>query len=605
MVTDRESGVADRAGEQDLRAAEDVRETVKSLAKYINGRKIYARNNPTLERFATEFYNALRSLLDRHGEVVLGVDQHTLRWEGNVVYDNEKRDESIAFVLYKDGIGEVSIHADATSEEVDAFVDILKDELHNSGGDATDIVTRLWKADFEHINYRVLDEYLVGQYGDGTSGSGQGMGSPLESDDHKDIPAVQDAGRVIVDTGRYEGSIEQYVGNLVDRAHPGATGHEREEAFQRFVESMFSINSEEMRLYREERQLELERDTLVDFLEAILAFTLLDNSKMFRDLSNVVDGICNYIIAEAQPETLVQTLLTIRSFSRQNDMTAAAADYFEKLEERFVDTELLLSLGKSVENWSGDASTNFFAYLFTVGRRCLPALCHLLEDMDHPRAHQAACDVLAGVAAEDVPAIIEGFNIDNPYIARDIVYLIRTVETDTIPPIVNELMFYPDLRVREEVISLLADVGSEDAVMMLIKLLDHDDKSTRIKVLNVIEDIENPMVANRMMSLAFDRVLGERSQEEREQVFRALGKTAGTRALPDIERMLSRKNPFAFGRNQKQQDKILAIRALEHVSGARSARLLRALSEDSNGLVRNKAQRALKVLRAARDGEPS
>jgi hypothetical protein len=93
-------------------------ETVlKALTKLVNGRKIYVENNPRLEQFRDEFTGALRRFFDQQEELVLSVEPHALKWEDTVVYENERREESLAFILFKDGIGEITLLPGVVSAE--------------------------------------------------------------------------------------------------------------------------------------------------------------------------------------------------------------------------------------------------------------------------------------------------------------------------------------------------------------------------------------------------------------------------------------------------------------------------------------------------------
>jgi HEAT repeat protein len=598
VVTERERPALDsREDAVDVGDVTRVTNLLQSLSKLIQGKKIYARNNPTLMKFAEEFHAGLRKYFKDHEDLVLGVEQQVLRWRGEIVYDADSRDENIAFLLYKDGIGEVSIDVDAPAEEVDLFIDIVKDELHRPDEDADDVVTQLWKADFNHISYRVLDEYLVGEYGEGRSGEAGATAGWLEKEDHTDTPGVEDKGRVIVDTDRYDGSIEGYLNELVDRSYPNCPAAERDLALQELVESMFNVNPHELQRCQEEFEVERKRDVLVDFLDAILPFVLKDNPKMFRDVCNVLDSVTSYILSESRLTALANTLLSLRAFAGSAESNPAAIAYLLALEERFTETEFLLSL----KDKAATEPQAVFSYYRQVGKRSVPAVCTLLQELDHPAAHQQACDVLVDVAAEDVPGIIDTFDLDEPRLAHDALYLLRRLGTGGVPSLVGELMFYPDARVRDETIQYLCEVGNDDAAVLLVRLLEHDDKQTRLKALGAMENVSSPIILNRIMLLAFDKELGGRSPDEREHVFRTLGKCVGTRALPDIKRMLSKKTPFGFGKGQKQQAKVLAIRALEHMPGDEALVMLGEMAADTNGFVKSRAQRALKSRQSRED----
>ncbi len=177
-------------GVQTDTAPDKVRAVFNCLSKLVLGKKIYARNNPTLIKFAEEFRAALDAFFEDEEVLVVSIDKHEIRWNDHVVYANDKRDESIAFILYKDGIGELSIANSVTPDEIEKFVDLVKDAVRAAWQDE-DIVTQLWKTDLEHITYRVLDEYLVGEFGEGRRGDKESELASLETEDHPDAPSFR------------------------------------------------------------------------------------------------------------------------------------------------------------------------------------------------------------------------------------------------------------------------------------------------------------------------------------------------------------------------------------------------------------------------------
>ena len=594
VMTDKNENpsIAAELAEDDRRDSEPVRAIIKSLSKFIQGKKIYAKNNPTLVKFAKEFDASLQAFFNDEDELVLTIEQYQIKWCDQPIYANDKRDESIAFLLYKDGIGELSIHSSVTFNELESFVDVLKDEVH-SFKTGEDVVTKLWKADFENIAYRVLDEYLVGQFGEGKLD--EAKKTPLETEDHPDLPSFEDKGREIVGTSEELESITTYLNHLLDQSHPMGSPEDREKRFEEMADSFFMINNEELRLCREELSSEKEHDALVDFLETIIDFTLLsDNHSVVRDTSNVIESIVDYLIEERNAVALAGTLEAIRSFFTGRSLDENLTTFFEHLEEKLTDTNFLTSLNDRISEGSPDVE-EVFAYYRAVGKRAAPTICALLEHLEGPRLHRIACDTLIDVAGDDIPLLIEKLSIDVPRVAQDAIYLIEKSDTKELPYLVEELMYYPDDRVRDEVIGYLARIGTGDAITLLIRLIDDVDKRIRIKTMAAIRDLNSPIILNKLIAVAFDKQFAGKTFDEQEQLFRVVGKQAGNDILPHIRSMIEKKSRLPFMKNQTKQNKLLAIRALENIATPESMNLLRVLAEDANDLVKSMARRALRV----------
>ena len=214
MTREPENNATATAAPEELAHLERVIDILKSLVRLIHGRKLYAENNPRLQEFEEGLSEDLARYFKLEDELVLVVEQYAIRWRDEVVYENEKREESIAFLLHKDGIGEISIGAGALGDELNHLVQILTDEFHRAAPDE-DVVTRFWNADFEHISYRVLDDYLAGDY---TELAALADPEEVPTEDHEELmPSLADRGREIISPRESAESIDEYLRRQIMR----------------------------------------------------------------------------------------------------------------------------------------------------------------------------------------------------------------------------------------------------------------------------------------------------------------------------------------------------------------------------------------------------
>lgn len=589
---------ADQAAE-DHHGVVGARAIIKCLARFIHGKKIYAKNNPTLTKFAKEFDKELRAFFEDHDELVLSIEKYRMKWNDEVVYENEKRDESIAFLLYKDGIGELSIQRPVAFDEIEKLVDLIKNEIHNFQNDE-DIVTKFWKADFENISYRVLDEYLVGQFGEGRPEEAEK--TPFESEDHPDLPSFDDRGRVIESKESLE-SIVVYLNQLVDRSAPQSGAVEREKRFQDMADSFFLVSDDEFRRCREELEREKNDDTLVRFQKDIIDFTLLqDNPSVVRDASNIIEGIVDFLVEEGNMDSLGATLAIVRGFLKRSVVGENVRSFFESMEEKLTTPDLLQSLVGSIRHPGADAGTTF-RYLAAVGKPAVTTICSLLEDLDGAELHRLACDTLIEIAGDDIHTVVDKLKIDVPRVAQDVVYLMEKCNLDELPEQIDELMYYPDNRVRVAIIGYLAEADSDRAAELLALLIDDADQHIRMKALSAAAAMQSPVMRDKLVAVAFGNDLGNRSFAEQEMVFTAAGRLAGDAILPDLVRMARKKSRLPFAKQQIKESKLLAIRALENMDSDAAYVLMEELARDQNDLVKSRARKVLNATQEIQGGE--
>lgn len=579
-----------QAGTEDEAGLRRARAILKSLAKFIHGKKIYAKTNPNLDKFAGELEESFRRFFEHEEMLVLAVDQFALKWEEETVYENDKREESMAFLLFKDGVGEITFHTGLTFEEVERFVDLVTEAMHNYSPEE-DIVTTLWKADFEHISYRVLEDPFV-------RSDEQGWGQEptqktREPDDHTDLPSFEDKGRVIVDQDSALEPLSTYLETLVVQYHPGVDGPEREERFQETMGMVFNVSSEELKLCQEDVGKEKSKDELSTLLGMILDFTLLQGSDTtVQDVSDVIDKLVAYIIEEGNPEVINEVYHHISHFL-ENELPEGVEQHCRRWEKDLTAKPVLLKLVEYAKSRPGEAG-GVFEYLKAIGAPAVEALCELLNEVSDPDLHKAASQAIVAAAGDGLADVMQRFDLDKPQIAVDVIHMVRAAKLKEIPKAVRELYYYPDICVRGEVIEFLSELGSDEAVQLLIKALDDEDKSVRMLGITALESVQKPLVTKRIKSLAFGKEIAKRDQDEREAVFKALGRILGQRAIPDLENLMSKKSLLKPGK--KKENKILCLRALEQIRSAPSRRLLEQLAEDDDDDVRANAQRLLAKL---------
>ncbi|MBI4720673.1 MAG: hypothetical protein HY770_05550, partial [Chitinivibrionia bacterium] len=224
-VSTSHNGPATAAGpdpaRNNLRNIEKVRAIFSALAKYINAKTIYASNNPTVAHFAEAFREAFRSYFEDEKELLLAVEQYQLKWRDEVVYRNTEKVDSLAFLLYKDGIGEVTIHSSVKQEELDQLADLIKNEIYNPSAHL-DIVGRLWQLQFTNIFYRVFDDSADGATGDGKGSGAESREGALHAGDHPEAPGGADDEPP---GARSDGTLEplyDYLLDIIEHTHPQA-----------------------------------------------------------------------------------------------------------------------------------------------------------------------------------------------------------------------------------------------------------------------------------------------------------------------------------------------------------------------------------------------
>ena len=574
-----------------------VSKVMKSLAKLVSGKKIYAENNPRLAKFREEFHANLQAYLEDETELVLLIEQTAIKWSGEVVYQNDKMDDSLAFLLYRDGVGEVTFEKDIDKDEIDRFVDVLTQEFHSREEDE-DIVTKFWKADFRSITYRVLEDYLSSEFGDGADVRkiGDSKEASIDFMDHEEnLPSLEDKGRVIIGATDPIGTIDAYFANIVKKTSPSQAAAALEQTFQNILESSLKVNENELMLCQEELQAETGSEPLVAFMESILSFTLLtQNPIAVRDVLNMSTRLIDFAIDEGQIKAIMGMYALISDFMNRASIPEHIVVACDEYRDKLSSDALLHDLTGNVEQWNRK-SAETLEFFSLMGEKSIPHLCKLLQSLKGQKAHQGVCDAILSIAGDDILRTLDFLDIENADIACDTVYLIRKAGITTITAKIKELIHYPDPRVKTEIITYLKEINDELAVPLLLKALADPEKSIRIKCLEMLKGMNHPEVLRKISALAFGKELAERELDEQETVFKVLGLAGTDETVELIKNMLGKRRLLKFGKSR--ENKFLAVRALENICTPESLAVLEGLAKDSNNLVQSRAGRARDTLR--------
>lgn len=581
-----------KAVRSDLRNLEKVRGIFASLAKFVNAQAIYQTNNPHFIKTAQAFDQSFRSYFETEAELVLTVSQYQLLWREQIVYDIGCNTESIAFLLYKDGIGEISIQAAVGRSELEQFTGILKGALYNPSAQF-DTASALWQAEFPNIFYRVLDEQTDGAGGDGDGSGNMNREQPLRANDHQDLALVEDNVRHRSDAALV--TLGAYFDALVEDEYPSVDTPTREAQLQRAIAAHVEHHAQELERWNAAPRSGHEGDELIAFLRVMLDFTQTRITRaVTRDVQDTIERLTHYIRDEGNIATLTATL-ELMGEADVASLDPGFATLLDRVEHDFTEPDYLTALARGLR--SGNTPEELLRYLSLAGENAITGLCELLARTSDEAIHEKCCDVLYNVAGNDLLGIIDRLDVSNPLIAGDVVRLLGRSPSGAIPAVVQRILSSQDSAIRRCAIDYLVQNGSDEAARLVVGLFKDANQGVRVRTFAALERLRHPLVVNELTSLCFAEQSVLKNPEELEFMFRALGKVAGVTVLPRLRQTVEKKHLLPSAKARSKRDKILALTALRYIPGEEARNLIEKLSQDSDQLVKTKAQHVLKSLK--------
>jgi HEAT repeat protein len=126
---------------------------VENMFKLARLQRMYNPNNELIKKQTAVFFEQAQKYFDRFEVLVLRITPTEIIFRGEPVYENANRQQSYAFKMFKDGVRKIIISKDVTRDELAQFLGIVESAFV-AGEAYEDLLSLLWKADFEHIAYR-------------------------------------------------------------------------------------------------------------------------------------------------------------------------------------------------------------------------------------------------------------------------------------------------------------------------------------------------------------------------------------------------------------------------------------------------------------------
>ena len=171
-----------------------VRELLKLLVKAQKARRLYQAKNAISDRLQAELFSKISSHFEEQGSFTLIIREFRIMLGEDLVYESNDRNDSLAFLLFRDGIRRLSFHPGLEEKELQDFLKCLN-RVALLSNEQDDLVTLFWDADFKSIKYFAVEELnaetdgprLEEQLSSGTSEGHRGSGTAPDAADLKDI----------------------------------------------------------------------------------------------------------------------------------------------------------------------------------------------------------------------------------------------------------------------------------------------------------------------------------------------------------------------------------------------------------------------------------
>jgi HEAT repeat protein len=550
----------------------NVKKLVELLIKTLKSTMIYPEDNPIPQEQKRKLFQRITQFLHENDQLCLEVINSQLYYKGEFIYQDTKENEGLVYSLHRDGISEITFKKDLTIQELNDLLEVFKVGTGSSSLE-DDLVTMLWENDFDHISYKVIEEFI-------------GMENVTSMLDFafSDFEKMEKRLRVLYSEMDLHAAVES----------------KREEQERMKVQNTFQnvknfVKDEVIKI----DQL-LEKDKNYDGIEGVLSvleevFAQDKEIFEFNESVKVVEKTMDQLLERGDFKSTYKTIQLIEELGQTyKDKSPQRASRLAESINRAGDSERI-KLVSSALNKEKELDLEWAkAYLSSLNWNSIFNILNMLGELKTYPARRMVCEVLADMGKEHFEMVARGLTDHRWYVVRNVVGILGKIGDPKALPYLKDTIKHDEVQVRRETIRALELIGGPEVAQVLLLALNDHSPRIRIKAINLLGKIGEKEILKPLLKIVKDKDFKNKSEEEKKAYLFSLVGIGKDQVVQDLKKII-RKGRW-FIREKDLETKILTIKALGLINTPKSQNALKELSQKGKKQLREISRRTLERL---------
>lgn len=540
-----------------------VEEMLILIGKALRAVQLYMPNNPVYQRAVENVRQSLRKIWEATGDLAFDIGETELRWEGNVVYTQEQKNESIAWTLFKDGVRSVTMRPGVEETEIIRFMQVLHQARTLAADAPDDLLTLLWQEDFQNLSYTFRE--LVSE-----------NAAPIEK------------------------------GETIPSSAPTEVRQQVEEEAPPKREGVVSIDDFDTTLYFLEDgeinylQQEVDREYSQDLRRNVLAmlFDLLElqtYGTVRAELISILENFIPYLLGSGDFRSVAFILRENRVIlQRARELIPEQKQSLEAIPGRLSQEDALAQLLQSLDEATVHPTAEDLGELFQELRpEALSTLAGWIRRLQDQTVRMLVQQAAERLAQQNPNEVLKALSSPDRATQLEMVRLAGQLKLAGSPDGMGRLLEAGDRELKLAVVEALVAIASPSGMRLLEKAVDDQERDVRIAVVRFLSNRGYRGVLQRVEAAVTGAKLKGVDLTEKMAFFEAYGALAGAAGIPVLEKMLIQKGGL-LARKEDPETRACAAMALGKVKGPAARAVLERAAQDKEALVRNAVSRALR-----------
>jgi hypothetical protein len=536
------------------------------LSKGIRATQLYLPNNPVYQRAVDNIRAAFRQIWQATDDLVFDVGETELRWEDNVVYSQDQRNESIAWTLFKDGVRSLTFRPGVEETEIVRFLGVLQQARNLQADAPDDLLTLLWAQDFQFVAYTFRE--LVSE-----------NAVPIEKGET--IPSTPPS---------------QIQHRVQEEAPPKREGLV---SIDDFDTTLYFLEDNEIDYLKKDVDREYSQDLRRNVLSMLFDLLELQTYGTVRaELISIVENFIPYLLGAGDFRSVAYILRETRAIlQRAREIIPEHRKTLEGLPSRLSQRDALSQLLQSLDEAAMHPTEEELAELFQeLAPEALPTLMGWLAKLHNERVRDLVQAAAARLAQANAGEVLKALGSEDSAAQLEMVKLAGRLKLPGAPDGMEPLLASGDRALKLAVVEALTAIASPSALRLLERAIDDGDRDVRIAAVRFLASRGYRNAAARVEAIVGGSKLRNADLTEKMAFFEAYGALVGAKGIAALDKLLVAKG--LLGKREDPETRACAAMALGKIRTPEARAVLERASQDKEPLVRNAVTRALREVGA-------
>jgi hypothetical protein len=533
------------------------------LSKGLRAIQLYLPNNPVYQRAVENIRGGFRQIWQATDDLPLDIGETEMRWEDHVVYQQDQRNESIAWTLFKDGVRSVTFKPGVEEAEIVRFLAVLHKARTIQPDAPDDLLTLLWVEDFQHIAYTFRE---------------------LSTENAAPIEPGEAAAKM---------APAEMLTSVREEAPPRPAGVVSMEDFDT---TLYFLDEKEVEYLQRETEREYAQDLRRNVLSMLFDLLELQTYGTVRaELLSILENFIPYLLGAGDFRSVAFILRETRVIlQRARELIPEHRQALEGLPTRLSQQEALSQLLQSLDEATVHPSEDELSELFAELRaEALPTLMGWIPRLANARVKALVQTAAERLAQANAPEVLKALSSDDPATQLEMVRLAGRLKLHGAVDGMARMFDIGDRQLKLALVEALTNIASPGALRLLERGVDDADRDVRIAAVKFLAQRGHRNAFPRIESAVTGGKLRDTDLTEKMAFFEAYGTLAGVAGIPPLERMLLGKGGL-LSRKEDPETRACAAMALGRIRSPEARAVLDRATQDKEALVRNAVSRALR-----------